>query len=388
MEMAQSIKGKVAFGLVLALCGVPAAQAQPIAGLYIGAGATANFRVDTFSNAVSPRTGASTTRLDVHTGQSGLAALGWGFGNGLRVELEGSYRTNNVAAVYTVNGINGGVRATDSPSGRVSIAGAMANLVYDLDLRRYDIQARPYVGVGIGFGWLQFANVGGNETFALNTSAGTVTGSGRGIISDTVGGLIYQAIVGSSFPIPEVPGLEALVEYRYVGMPALDMVQTIKGTVSGTGQPFIGQRVQSFTSSNHVILVGLRYALNKAPPAPVAAPEAPAPSPTRTFLVFFDWDRAELTDRARQIIGEAAASARTANVTRIEVQGHADRSGDAAYNMRLSQRRADAVATELVHRGVARTAITTQAFGETRPLIPTADGVREPQNRRVEIILR
>ena len=104
--------------------------------------------------------------------------------------------------------------------------------------------------------------------------------------------------------------------------------------------------------------------------------------------MFFDWDRSDLTDRARQIIGEAAEASRTVQTTRIEVQGHADRSGSAEYNMRLSRRRADTVAAELVRRGVARSIITIEAFGESKPLVPTTDGVREPQNRRVEIILR
>ena len=118
-------------------------------------------------------------------------------------------------------------------------------------------------------------------------------------------------------------------------------------------------------------------------PEPVAAPTV-----ARTYLVFFDWDRADLTDRARQIIGEAADASRTVQTTRIEVQGHADRAGTPEYNMRLSRRRADTVAAELVRQGVARGIITIEAFGESRPLVPTADGVREPQNRRVEIILR
>jgi hypothetical protein len=86
---------------------------------------------------------------------------------------------------------------------------------------------------------------------------------------------------------------------------------------------------------------------------------------------------ADLTDRARQIIAEAAQNS-----------GHAGRSGTLQDNQRLSQRRADAVSAELVRLGVTRSAITVQAFGESRPLVPTADGVREPQNRRVEIVLR
>jgi outer membrane protein OmpA-like peptidoglycan-associated protein len=108
----------------------------------------------------------------------------------------------------------------------------------------------------------------------------------------------------------------------------------------------------------------------------------------RTYLVFFDWNRADLTDRARQIIAEAASSRTTVRSTRIEVSGHADRSGSDAYNPALSMRRAEAVAGELTRRSVPRADMVIQAFGESRPLVPTADGVREPQNRRVEIVLK
>ena len=131
------------------------------------------------------------------------------------------------------------------------------------------------------------------------------------------------------------------------------------------------------------MLVGLRYAFNAAPVVAAAAPVAAA----RTYLVFFDWNKADLTDRARQIIGEAAG-ARGTGVTRIEVNGYTDRSGSDQYNQGLSTRRANAVAAELVRRGVPRNEIATRGFGEANPLVPTADGVREPQNRRVEIILK
>ena len=120
----------------------------------------------------------------------------------------------------------------------------------------------------------------------------------------------------------------------------------------------------------------------------MAATALAAPAPARSYLVFFDWDRADLTDRARQIIAEAAQATTRVQVTRIEVAGHADTSGTPRYNQGLSQRRAQNVASELVRLGVPREAITVQAFGESRPLVPTADGVREPQNRRVEIVLR
>ncbi len=137
--------------------------------------------------------------------------------------------------------------------------------------------------------------------------------------------------------------------------------------------------------------MGVRYALFSAPPPPpppVAQPAPPAPpEAARTYLVFFDWDRADLTTRARQIVAQAAAASTHVQTTRIDVNGYTDLSGTAAYNQRLSVRRAQSVEAELVRDGVARGEISIHGYGESNPLVPTAKGVREPQNRRVEIIL-
>ena len=69
----------------------------------------------------------------------------------------------------------------------------------------------------------------------------------------------------------------------------------------------------------------------------------------------------------------------------VVLAGHTDRSGPDQYNVGLSQRRADTVKAYLAGHGIPDGVMTTQAFGESRPLVETADGVREPQNRRVEI---
>ena len=115
---------------------------------------------------------------------------------------------------------------------------------------------------------------------------------------------------------------------------------------------------------------------------------APAPAPARSYLVFFDWDKANLTPRAQQIIQEAAANSTKVSYTQIQVNGYTDTSGTPQYNQGLSIRRAQAVAAELVKDGVPKNAIAIQGFGETHLLVPTGPGVREPQNRRVEIIIR
>ncbi len=93
-------------------------------------------------------------------------------------------------------------------------------------------------------------------------------------------------------------------------------------------------------------------------------------------------------NRARSIIKQAADNSTRVQDTRIEVNGYTDTSGTPRYNQGLSVRRAKAVAGELVRDGVPQSAITIQGFGETHLLVPTGPNVREPQNRRVEIIIR
>ncbi len=118
---------------------------------------------------------------------------------------------------------------------------------------------------------------------------------------------------------------------------------------------------------------------------PVPPPPTTTPVPVGPFIVFFDWDRADITPQAAAILDNAAAQYQQSGQARVMLAGHADRSGPADYNVGLSQRRADAVRQYLAGRGIPASALTTEAFGESRPLVETADGVREPQNRRVEI---
>ena len=335
-----------------------AAQAQPmsappVSGLYVGAGAGVNFHQ--ISDADRGK-----AKFE-YPGAVGLASIGWGFGNGLRAEIEGNYRHNDIKRIS-----NGGLSGT---SGYWRNYGAMGNVLYDFNV---GLPVIPYVGVGAGYAWTD-----------VDKARLAGPGGSRYRIEDTEGRFAYQGIAGLALAL--APNVALTAEYRFFGTldPKLDVDRV--GTVGAPGGSI------KPSNYNHSALVGIRYAFNApvAPP-PVAEPQpAPqAPAVARTYLVFFDWDRADLTDRARQIITEAAGGARRVSATRIEVAGHADRSGTPQYNQRLSQRRADAVAAELVRQGVSRSDISITAFGESRPLVQTADGVREPQNRRVEIVLR
>ena len=338
-----------------------AAQAQPVTGLYVGAGVGANFREDSSSNGVNFKM--------QDAGWVALGSVGWGFGNGLRAELEGNYRHNEVRQTrVTIPGVANFTQPGNN--GYFQNYGVMANVLYDFNLGWPVV---PYVGVGVGAGWTQLSS------FRTRIGAGTFR------VDDEEVQFAYQGIVGLSYNLSAfVPGLAATAEYRYYGTTSPDLSVT-----QVSGPRVIGAPTKiSPDVNNHSILLGLRYNFGVAPPPPPVAQQPQPPAIARTYLVFFDWDRADLTDRARQIIAEAAANAPRVQTTRIEVAGHADRSGTPQYNQALSRRRADNVAAELVRRGIARNIIHIQAFGESRPLVPTADGVREPQNRRVEIVLR
>ena len=87
----------------------------------------------------------------------------------------------------------------------------------------------------------------------------------------------------------------------------------------------------------------------------------------------------------RQVLDNAVSSYRNCGNASVMLAGHTDRSGSAQYNMGLAQRRNASVRDYLTGRGVPGGRISSEAFGESQPRVPTADGVREPQNRRVEI---
>jgi OOP family OmpA-OmpF porin len=339
-----------------------AASAQPVTGPYVAGGMGYNIESsqkgkDIFVN----RTGVpGSTRIVMHNGYTGEASLGYGFGNGFRAEVEGDYIHDTFSKAKF-----GGTDFTSG--GHEGRYGVFVNALYDFDVGLPYLY--PYVGAGLG--WQE-------DAFNGFDPAGTS-------FNKTKGALAYQGIVGLSFPIAPVPGLSATLEYRMV---ALAGSRKFNGSFQGQPVTF-----KAGSEYNNQILVGLRYQLfQPAPPAPppVAAPvaAAPAPAPEKTYLVFFDWDKYDLSPRATQIIAQAASDSKTANTTTLSVSGYTDTSGTPVYNQGLSMRRAKAVAAQLVTDGVPASEIQINAYGETHLLVPTGQGVREPQNRRVEIILQ
>jgi OmpA-OmpF porin, OOP family len=344
------------------------ANPPPVTGLYVSLGAGANILMD--EHLVNGTGTASSARLRSRIGPAAVVALGYGLGNGIRLELEGDYRNNRFS-----QGRDFGFPA--AAGGNEVKYGPMVNAVYDLTGLIPFPYAAPYAGVGVGYQWTHFDKV----------HAYGPTGFPRFASDDTRGALAYQAIIGAVVPWQILPGLATTIEYRFLGLAHRDYDVT---AAAGPGAVATG-KVKFGNDFNHSLLIGVRYNFGAPPPAPPAAPApvvSPAPAAARSYLVFFDWDKATLTDRARAIVKEAADNSTRVQVTRIEVNGYTDTSGTPTYNRGLSVRRAKTVAAELVRDGVPQNVINIQGFGETNLLFPTGAGVREPQNRRVEIIIR
>lgn len=347
-------------------------MAQPVTGPYVSLGGGVNLQQDEIRESIN----GNKHFFSFDTGAAGQFSIGYGLGYGLRVEIEGDYDRNQVKGFSSSNP---GERA----GGYEEKWGGFGNVLYDFDL---GLPIYPYVGAGLG------GQVVYHHSFNAS-SAGSIYPEPEN--SQSHGAYAYQGIAGVSYPLPMVRGLSLTLEYRFVGM--FDPIGPYSGvhyTTYDSGQTVGTSSPSRFSNDlNHQVMLGVRYAFGQppAPPPPQPAPPpppAPAAAAARTYLVFFDWDRADLSARARQIVAEAAAASSKTQTTTIEVNGYTDLSGTAAYNQRLSVRRANSVQAELVRDGVPRNEIGIHGYGESNPLVPTAPGVREPQNRRVEIILK
>jgi outer membrane protein OmpA-like peptidoglycan-associated protein len=142
--------------------------------------------------------------------------------------------------------------------------------------------------------------------------------------------------------------------------------------------------------NKHLISLGLRYGYKAppAPPAPVAPAAPPPPPPIKQFIVFFGFNKYNLTAEAQAVVAEAASAAKSQGAASIMVVGHTDTVGGNAYNQKLSEKRAGAVKDELVRLGIDAGKISASGKGETELLVQTGDGVKEPQNRRATIDLK
>ncbi len=303
-------------------------------------------------------------------------AAGYAFSNGLQVDVLGAYEYNSLNNLVPVTPLTG------RQTGHQESYGGFLEAAYAFKLPDYGMNITafsPYLGVGAGALWTHQTSPEFLSNGDLNHIGGT---SGPNFA--------YEGIAGVAVPIKAIPGLALTADYRLVGIHnAGDLNSVFYNKVDNViVRGGIGLQRDIFV---HVLTFGLAYAFGVTPPPPPEAPAPvapPAPMAARTYLVFFDWDRADLTERAREIVAEAATASSHVQTTSIEVNGYTDLSGTAKYNLGLSIRRAKTVEAELVRDGVQPSEIAIHGYGESNPLVMTAAGVREAQNRRVEIILK
>ena len=281
------------------------------------------------------------------TGWAGLGMIGFGM-HQWRVEVEGGYRKNDLDS-YNKNGWT-----LNHISGDLAEITAMLNLIYDVALTdRFSLS----VGVGAG---------GDHASIKLDLP-------GPDIRHDEWN-FAYQGLAGVNYAL--APNLAMFANYRYLDSQN-DPFQAAPN-LKVDGQDF----------QKHTTSLGLRFAF-ATPLAPVpVAPETP-PQPVapveREFLIFFGFNKSALTPQAMETVRQAAVAATQPGTANVRVVGHTDRSGSLSYNRALSLRRAMVVKKALVSEGVLGSAISIAGKGESSPIVQTADGVREAQNRRVQI---
>lgn len=106
------------------------------------------------------------------------------------------------------------------------------------------------------------------------------------------------------------------------------------------------------------------------------------------YKIYFDHDRYNIRDSEQVTLNKVANEIKKYDPYEVTIAGYADRSGPDDYNIVLSQKRALAVSTALTGIGIPNRILEEEAFGEANPAVPTADGVRLEQNRRVEVQFR
>lgn len=323
-------------------------------GFYIGAGVGANLEENNrFSG------GRADATDSYAAGFAGIANLGYGLGNGFRLELEPGYRVNQL------DKINGG-----PGSGRTQMATAMGNVLYDFNYVTPFVPLQPHLGAGVGYAHL----------WDRSGPQGGVGVSGQDDVP------AFQGIAGLDYAL--TPSEKIGFDYHY--LVAHDAAFHVNnGLTSRAGDVdnhtfLISFRYQFGVPTEHAAATTAAAAYVPPPPPPPAAPAAPA---SRPFEVYFDFNSARLTPEGHTIVDQAAANAKQGQTTQIVATGHTDTVGTASYNQALSVKRANAVRAVLVADGVPASEIQVSGVGKNDLAVPTADDVNEPRNRRVEILI-
>ncbi len=314
------------------------------------------------------------TTIDYNVGFDGDGIIGYDFG-GFRLEAEVGYKEATLetfTSTTTTPFPTAAGPVTSIPPGRYEASGGETNVLSFMVNGLLDFGdddgISGFVGGGVGVARVKNIVVLNNVGSSLNDS-------------DT--GFAFQGLAGVRVPLSEK--IDAGLKYRFFNADRVNLID-------------LGGRSTNGRFRSHSLLASLIYNFGEPaappppppPPPPVDVPPPPPPPPPAVctpgpYIVFFEWDRSDITGEAAGILDSAVSQYTNCGNAQVMLAGHADKSGTPKYNVGLSERRNAAVRSYLEGRGIPGGVVSTQAFGESAPRVDTADGVRELQNRRVEI---
>lgn len=329
-------------GTVVAIAASGTAQANQ--GWYMSLGAGVNWVEDanvgwgTFSSV------SDLYDYEFDTGYAVVSSLGYDFDNHWRAEFEVAYRHNEIGNFCDTNS----PFCFESPATLWELS-QMVNVLYD-----FDLGGNWSASVGAG--------IGGNLVVNYNSFNRGVDYDDYVLTGQLIGELGYQF----------ADRWKGFASYRY----------TIMDDPDFDGGPEF--RPITMDKTEHTLMLGIRFDLQRDGSTPMRVQRGEAP---KQFIVFFGFNKYNLSAEAQRVVAEAAAAAKQYGSASITVVGHTDTVGSNAYNQRLSQQRANSVKSELASNGINGGMISTSGRGETELMVQTGDGVKEPQNRRTTIDL-
>ncbi len=377
--------------------------------IYVGAGGGYHFP-ESFHSGSYPRAAAGAPLgYDFGTRKDNWAVfgkIGYEHNSGVRVEFEYGYLNGDLSSAHSRNGgqpialcAPNSTRTCGELDGKFRVATTMVNVLYDfrafIPPNRFNI--RPFIGGGVGGAFVQTKAFGQQS----NVPGGYIGTEFTNLDNDKAA-FAYQGLAGLTWEV--TPNIAVDLTGRYLEADRVRAPSTTVGApttaAAALGRTYdLGTFKGDYRDSS--VSLGVRFMFGghpaplpppPAPPPPAAppppepaAPPPPAPAEARQFVVYFPFDQSILTTDAQAVVQAAANYATQGNATRIVVVGHTDTSGSAAYNVRLSERRARTVADALVGLGVNQGALAVDWKGEADLAVATPDGVKEPLNRRATI---
>jgi len=318
------------------------------------------------------------------TGYDFGAAVGYDFG-AFRMEAEASYRAADLQDVQAGNqGLVLNPTAM-APGGFSTFVGTRAALG---EVNALSFMINGLFDFGDDDGIQAFA--GGGVGVARIDMDGSVNANGPGVWNDSDTGFAWQLLAGLRAPLSD--SWDVGLKYRYFNAPDINLVDPLGRTLDSkfTSHSLLGSITYNFGGEEPMAAPVAVAPPPPPPPPPPPRPVAPPPPPkpacnTGPYIVFFDFDKSDITAEAANILNSAVTAYANCGMANVMLAGHTDRAGSVKYNIGLAERRNASVRTYLTGRGIPAARISGEAFGESQPRVPTADGVREAQNRRVQV---